>query len=220
MPYDRRDLARNDMPVRYESDDSDYTENQRELLVRWRRAAVVLAEEHSEDASSNKRWHYRLMIPTLVIPVIMAPLESLADGGAWLAKLNVGAFIVTGVFSGLSMFFNHAEKEAQHEDAVVGYKEIILAVDTELTKPSRAREPIEMFVQRLQMKLQFLAHTSPSINVAPLLRSALSYEIQPTSMDDIEKAETAVSSRKKARFILHTRGVYGSMRNSAIYGKR
>jgi hypothetical protein len=33
------------------------------------------------------------MIPTLVIPVIIAPLESLASGGVWLAKLNVGAFI-------------------------------------------------------------------------------------------------------------------------------
>jgi hypothetical protein len=220
MPFDRRDLNRNDMPVRYESDDSDYTENQRELLIRWRRAAVVLAEEHSDHASNNKKWHYRLMIPTLVIPVIMAPLESLASGGEWLAKLNVGAFIATGVFSGLSIFFKHAEKEAQHEDAVVGYKEIILAVDTELTKPGRVREPIEMFVQRLQMKLQFLAHTSPSINAAPLLRSALSYEVQATSVSDIEKAETAVSSKKKARFILRTRGIYGSMQDSAIYGKR
>jgi len=181
----------------------EYTAMQLELLNRWKRGAALMAQDHSRSAAISKTKHYRLMVPAIVIPLVMAPFEGIAHEYKWIVYVNISAFVISGVTSGLAAFFNYSQEEAAHVTAASGYKELITMVDSEFTKPHSVRAPVEMLLQKLQMKLHFIESVAPTIDVAPLVSGALSYseddDARVAHNIDLEAAENHVEMRRKKR---------------------
>lgn len=181
----------------------EYTGMQLELLNRWKRGAALMAQDHGRSATISKTKHYRLMIPSIIIPLVMAPFEGVAHEYKWIVYVNICAFISSGVASGLAAFFNYSQEEVAHVTAASGYKELITMVDSEFTKPHSVRAPVEMLIQKLQMKLHFIESTAPSIDVAPLVSGALLYtdddDARIAHNIDLEAAEQHVEARMRRK---------------------
>lgn len=186
--------------------DGHYSTTQKRLLWRWKRASAECAREHKRVAHKTKLWHYSLMIPSIVIPLIMAPFDGIIDESSWLIYTNIAAFIVSGTTAALAAFFDFGAKRIAHNLACVGYKEIITQIDGELAKPASTRDSIELLIQSLQMKMQFLEQTSPNINTTPLISGVLAYDEQDAldsassidaSREHIENVEHIVNGKKK-----------------------
>ena len=48
------------------------------------------------------------MVPAIVIPLVMAPFEGIAHEYEWIVYVNISAFVIAGLTSGLAAFFNYS----------------------------------------------------------------------------------------------------------------
>lgn len=150
-----------------------FTVAQASLLQRWKRVAALNAHFHAKEALTCKSRYYKLILPSIVLPILNMTQDSLFVENSFLHIIAYLSVMLSGASSALSAFFNYSRLMTQHENAVSGYKEIIMIIDSEFSKPVDIRQPVEFIVQSVQLKINFLAASSPPLKDLPIVNNAL-----------------------------------------------
>lgn len=147
---------------------SEFTHDQLQLLNTWRQSSSQLAVEHAMSADQALRRHLYLFVPTLIIPLVMAPLDGLFLGGNTGEIISRVAFLVSAVCASLSAFFSFAKKNIEHDHASAAYKDLVVLIESELAKSDSMRKPTVLLIQQVRHELRFLEHMSPQVSVHPI----------------------------------------------------
>ena len=101
-------------------------------------------------------------MPLVVVPVIMSPVSLLRESSLPAAKyVNAGAFLITGVISGVYSFFKIGEKMTNHFNFSVRYSDVASDVELELVKGREFRTQLDVFATRIHMIVDNLSNTEP-----------------------------------------------------------
>lgn len=145
--------------------------------------------------SKNTYWG----LPAVLIPTIMAPVSVLIDSNPEVGKyVNAGAFLLTGIISGVSSFFKFGEKMTDHFNFEARYDDIVSDIELELVKSKEFRMQLDVFSTRIHMRADNLASTEPVIPQHILNdpqyneSSGISYQAVAQLDHGINKAEACV----------------------------
>ena len=76
----------------------------------------ILSAAHDQASSDTQKIYEYIAVPTIIIPLIMAPVEAMGHEESWMTYVTMLAFITTGVLSGVNVFFKFKEKSINHAD--------------------------------------------------------------------------------------------------------
>lgn len=77
--------------------------------------------------------------------------------------VSMCGFVITGLTSAVSTFFNFGHKMSEHFDYAAKYEELRREMKVEVCRPRRFRSPCDVFLARTEMKLNSLTRGAPDI---------------------------------------------------------
>jgi hypothetical protein len=161
--------------LRINVDDREYTppsiddENRKELL--WERREETLLKkwgsdcknrsiQHDEKGKKNKILFGLFGIPTMLIPIILGGVSSVVPCHSLSYSLGI---MGTGLFSGISMFFNFGKKEASHFEYQNKFFELSNEIEAELSKPKRHRIACDVYMEKIKQEYSKYCSLSPTL---------------------------------------------------------
>ena len=124
----------------------------------------IKRDQHEQAGYSFKKRNTYWGLPSVLIPTIMAPLSVLIDENTDSGKyINAGAFLLTGVITGVLSFFKYGEKMTNHFNFSSRYADVISDIDLELMKSPEFRVQLDVFSTRIHMITDSLANSEPVI---------------------------------------------------------
>lgn len=134
-----------------------------ELAQEWMELAKNNSEAHNATAKKFKFKHVAVGLPSVLLPIAMAPLSSTLADEPGIEYANMSAFLVTGVLSAVHSFFGFDKKYQQHMDFSARYSSLYTDLRYELTKARKFRAPADEFLMRTQMKIDNLGAIAPDL---------------------------------------------------------
>lgn len=146
------------------------------LLFAWSTTWEQKCKAH-EEAEAWARKHYRLLqIPTVLIPIALAPVlaaKMVAEDSA----VVVVMLILSALTGALQPILGLERKSEQHAQAAFKYSDLITDAEELLAKERRFRAPSNETVSKFKMRMDAAARYSPPVAAAeesdsdePLLR--------------------------------------------------
>lgn len=136
----------------------------------------ILSAAHDQASSDTQKIYEYIAVPTIIIPLIMAPVEAMGHEESWMTYVTMLAFITTGVLSGVNVFFKFKEKSINHASASENLKDIINNIDMEFAKRSNERIQATVLMQTVRLKVNQIGLEAPPVPVAPFIQSELGYK--------------------------------------------
>lgn len=136
----------------------------------------ILSAAHDQASSDTQKIYEYIAVPTIIIPLIMAPVEAMGHKEYWMTYVTMLAFITTGVLSGVNVFFKFKEKSINHASASENLKDIINNIDMEFAKRSNERIQATVLMQTVRLKVNQIGLEAPPVPVAPFIQSELGYK--------------------------------------------
>jgi hypothetical protein len=144
--------------------DETWTDNNEHLAREWMGVASNLSERHNRASIYNKNKHYMTGLPAILLPTIFAPITATFSGYPNIDHVSVCGFIATAIFSGIHSFFNYNIKYQRHLEYSARYMDIVTDIQYELAKKRKFRIEPDVFLTKIQLKLDNLAQNSPDVN--------------------------------------------------------
>ena len=120
--------------------------------------------QHEQSGYYFKGKHVKWGLPAILIPTIMAPISVLIDSEPTVSKyINAGAFLLTGIITGVSSFFKYGEKTINHFNFTARYADVASDIELELVKDRTFRMQVDVFSTRIHMLIDNLSNTEPVI---------------------------------------------------------
>jgi len=124
----------------------------------------IKRDQHEQAGYSFKKRNTYWGLPAILIPTIMAPISVLIDENTDSGKyVNAGAFLLTGIITGVLSFFKYGEKMANHFNFSSKYADVISDIDLELMKAPQFRVQLDVFSTRIHMITDSLSNSEPII---------------------------------------------------------
>lgn len=139
------------------------------LMNDWKNMCKLKSDLHSKAGYIYKRKHTHWGLPSMLIPISMAPISvmigynSCSSDLNWQTIFNSAAFLISGIFSGVSSFFKFETKKEQFFNFSARYCDIITDIEAELIKDQKYRVPADVFIIRIKMLVDNLSITEPDI---------------------------------------------------------
>mgnify|MGYP003986046341 CR=1 FL=1 len=143
--------------------DENWTTTTEELALEWLKNAKTASKKHYNSGIKNKFKHRLTGLPAMLLPAIFAPLTvALAevDGVQW---VSMGGFIATAFFSTINNFFEYSKMHQKHMDSSSRYSDLVSDIKYELAKERKYRQPPDVILTKIQLKLDYLDESTPDI---------------------------------------------------------
>jgi hypothetical protein len=150
-------------------DGSPWNDNIEELFEEWKSICKGKAKMHVKAGYIYKTKNTLWGLPAILVPIVMAPISIMigydeCDGELdWRAGLNAGAFLLSGIFSGVHSFFKYGEQMERFFNYSSRYNDIVTDIQSELIKDRQYRVQAEVFIIRVKMLIDNLCMTEPVI---------------------------------------------------------
>ena len=144
-------------------------ENRKELLWETREENIL----HNWCKDSKERSHLHDLhgkrdkfifgifgIPTMMIPIILGGVSSIVPCNSLIYSLGM---MGTGLFSGISMFFNFGKRQQLHFEYMNKFFELANEIETELSKPKRHRIACDVYMEKIKQEYVKFCGQSPSL---------------------------------------------------------
>lgn len=89
-----------------EREEEPWGVSQEELIKRWRESSNSLATAHDTGARVCKKKNVLYGLPSLMIPMLMAPLSAALKDNEYISYIEMLAFMATAITSAMSQFFD------------------------------------------------------------------------------------------------------------------
>ena len=151
-----------------------WTDEHENFLKLMRKRACMKATEHNKCGFMYQCYHHCFGLPTVLIPVIMTPLNMIfpqteeercnAETISTLEYMNAASFFLLGIFTSVNQFFKFAERYQLHFTFENIYNDVKTDIDTELVKARQFRVASDVFITKIQMRLDHAEYSEPVIN--------------------------------------------------------
>lgn len=135
-----------------------------QLLYMWSLRWDAKNAAHGK-AEGKKRWgHLCLQFPTVLIPIIMAPLLSMqyVDEQTPLVAL---CLVTSGLTGALQSILQWERKSEQHAQAAFRYADLLSDAEEVLCKDRIHRPKMDVTIQRFKMRMDSAERYSPSVSI-------------------------------------------------------
>ena len=133
------------------------------LMKEWLKQLYVLQMRHEESGYYYKKMRKIWGLPCVLIPSIMAPITNVYSEWKNISYLNMAAFVLVAIFTGVDSFFSFALRRERHFNYSTRYGELHSEVQVEMVKERRYRMQSDVFFTRIQMKYDMLNSNAPVI---------------------------------------------------------
>lgn len=140
-----------------------WNEGNEALIRRWQSECLALAERHNATALAMKRRHVRFGLPSVLLPLTMAPISATFADEAWIKYINMGSFLVTGLLSGIYNFFQFSKKMQQHFDAENRYADLAQEVEAEFAHAPEFRQQADVFIAKMKLRYASINSVAPAL---------------------------------------------------------
>lgn len=146
-----------------------WTKDIENLLKKWKSDCLLKSKQHETAGYLFKRKNVRWGLPPVLIPVIMSPISAMIgydscttdNDNQWKTVVYSTAFLISGIFAGVSSFFRFPEKMEQFFTFSTRYVDIATEIDSELIKSAEYRVPADVFLMRIKMLIDNLSKSEP-----------------------------------------------------------
>jgi hypothetical protein len=136
-------------------------ENREEkLLLSWCENCKKRSKEHDVRGKKNKIKFAVFGIPSILIPIILGGFASVVPCHSIIYSVGM---MLSGLFSGVSMFFNFAKKTELHFQFSTKYFELANEIDSELIRPKRFRVACNVYMERTKLQYNSLCRNAPTL---------------------------------------------------------
>lgn len=143
--------------------EEEWSERTESLAIEWGKKAEVSSEAHNKAGKSHKFKHVVVGLPSIIIPIAMAPISTTFAEEDGIEYANMSMFLISGVLSAVHTFFAFDRKYQKHMDYSARYGDVASDVKFELAKSRPFRVSYDEFLMKIQMKLDFLSATAPDL---------------------------------------------------------
>ena len=148
----------------------------------------VKSSQHEQAGYSFKQKNTIWGLPIVLVPVIMSPVSLLLESSVPTAKyVNAGAFLVTGLISGVYSFFKFGEKMTNHFNFSARYTDVASDVELELVKGREFRTQLDVFATRIHMIVDNLSNTEPVLPKG--IAEDKKYKLEEVTYESIQYAD-------------------------------
>jgi len=134
------------------------------LLLAWSTQWDAKSTAHS-DAEANKRWkHQCLQLPTVIIPIVLAPLLA----SQYLSETSpavVILLVVSGLAGALQSTLQMERKSEQHAQAAFRYADLLTDAEEIMSKDRFFRPTMDVTIQKFKMRMDSAERYSPPVHV-------------------------------------------------------
>lgn len=149
-----------------------WSEEHETFLKNIRKNACIQARDHKRCGFMYQCWHNLFGLPTVIIPVFMTPFNMIFkeedkcdDESIGVSEyINALSFLILGIFTTVNQFFKFAEKYQSHFQFENVYNDVKTDIDCELVKARRFRSPSDVFIAKMQMRMDHADSMSPVIH--------------------------------------------------------
>jgi hypothetical protein len=144
-------------------DEEPWDTPQEKLLIEWRDASRSSATAHEQSARLCKKKNIWFGLPSLMIPMLMAPLSGALKDNDNISFIETAAFMTTAITSAMVQFFNFSGKTEKHFAFSARYADLVTDIDQELSKPRHFRQQVDVFTLRIKMIYDGLNRSAPDL---------------------------------------------------------
>ena len=128
----------------------------------------VKAKAHARAARKNLFCKYLIGYPSMVVPLTMSALNMVFDpcdtsSLHWSKYTNAILFLVVATLNTTTSFFKFSEDHQMHSTFENFYLNIKSDIGTELIKPTDYRVPVDVFVAKIQTRMDFTNADAPDM---------------------------------------------------------
>lgn len=120
------------------------------LISEWGCELNDYSQMHYYSARLLKRYYYCLAVPAIIFPFIMTFASKTIVNETQLLYVNEFAFLLSGILSGLTTFFQYGQRYIQHYSYAHQYDVLNKRITTELSKKRQFRAQVDLFILELQ----------------------------------------------------------------------
>ena len=153
-PESAQDCVREEQP---------WTDESESLLREWCQVSEKVAKEHDRKAKRAKLLHAIWCLPTVVIPVAIAPLTGLIKSSSQFENLEMAALCFSGVCGAVSTFYNFGGSAERHFAFAAKYSDLVTDIKHELSKPRRYRSACDVVTLKANMLFDSINNNAPPI---------------------------------------------------------
>lgn len=146
-----------------ERDEEPWDEPHEELIDKWRESCKSLARSHEDAAQAYKKKNVMYGLPSLMIPMVMAPLSAALKDYDYISYIETIAFMSTAVASAMVQFFKFSAKSERHFSFATRYADLVTDIDQELAKARRFRQQVDTFSLKVKMMYDALNRSAPDL---------------------------------------------------------
>jgi hypothetical protein len=122
-----------------------------------------MAMAHDNGARLCKKKHVLYGLPSLMIPMAMAPLSAALKDIEYISYIEMIAFMTTAVTSAMAQFFDYSGKTQKHFAFSARYADLVTDIDHELSKPAQYRQQVDTFSLKIKMMYDGLNRAAPDL---------------------------------------------------------
>lgn len=142
----------------------DWNTKTETLLMTWSISWDAKSIAHGK-AESSKRWgHSCLQIPTVLVPILLAPLLSSQYVNEQ-SPCVVFALIISGLTGALQSILQLERKSEQHAQAAFRYSDLLTDAEEILSKGRAFRPPMDVTIQKFKMRMDSAERYSPPVTI-------------------------------------------------------
>lgn len=142
-----------------------------EYFYNLREECVIHSKLNTEAGYIFKKSKTRWGLPSVLLPVIMAPFSLMVG---WASNdscdkitasdyINSIGYLIVGIVSGVYEYFNFGEKTSKHFSVSLLYDMIISDINLEMTKGLKFRTQADVFMVRITMAMASANNEEPVI---------------------------------------------------------
>jgi hypothetical protein len=146
-----------------------WTEEIENLIKQWKTSCLVKSKQHEKAGYIFKKKSVQWGLPPVLIPIIMSPVSAMigydncGETAQWKNIVTSSAFLISGLFAGVSSFFRYSEKTEKFFNYATRYADIATEIDSELIKSKEYRVPADVFLTRVKMLIDNVSKSEPTL---------------------------------------------------------
>jgi len=140
-----------------------WTKKIEELIEKWNKDIKKNQKMHDKSGYYYKKLRQKWGLPSILLPVTMAPISAVFAETNWIKYVNMVSFVSVALLSGVDSFFSFASRKEKHFNHSCRYAELSTFIDSELFKKKAFRIQADVFLTEVRMKLDTLTTTAPTI---------------------------------------------------------
>jgi hypothetical protein len=139
-----------------------WTSKNEEFINKKKQFCMLKGSQHEQAGYHFKGKNTSWGLPAVLLPTVMAPLSLIINSNSEVSKyINAGAFLLTGVITGVMSFFKYNTKMTNHFNFAARYNDIVSDIELELVKNVEFRSQYDVFSMRIHMITDNLSKTEP-----------------------------------------------------------